>query len=96
MNVNQTVLVIGMFPYKFEDEKSGKMIEGCTVHYVDTNEVQERGNGLKPNKARISLEEFQKVQTQILPAFAQMNAILRLSTNKLEIQNFSDFEIVSL
>lgn len=92
MNVEKTVMILGMFPYNFKDEKTGNQISGCTLHYCDPDESVENGIGVKPVKSKIELEEFAKHQYSSFPATATLKGYISLSNMRLEVKSIENVE----
>jgi hypothetical protein len=61
--LTQRVFVLGARSYSFNDEKTGNLVEGASVKFVDGNKSQARGaTGLDVMEAALSKEALPALQ----------------------------------
>jgi len=91
VNGNYEVILIGLNPYQFEDEKTGRQIEGTKAHYAVIGEDLPNGVGLNPTSTRLDYQDFGKYSDLTLPCFATLHGQVRLSNMKFEASHFDNF-----
>ena len=50
MKMKQTAIMLSASQYSFEDEKAKKKVEGCSIHYVLTENLAPCADGERPVK----------------------------------------------
>lgn len=93
------VLILGISKYSFTDD-SGRLVEGTTVHYVQTPGVSENAQrGLLPAKATLPIEAFDGTFNNVtFPVKAKAGITLNLSNkrNPIKVTGFHIKEAVKL
>ncbi|MGX1195506.1 hypothetical protein [Metabacillus sp. SLBN-84] len=93
------VLILGISKYSFNDD-SGRLVEGTTVHYVQTPGVNGADKkGLLPAKATLPVEAFEGMFSgAAFPCKAKAGITLDLSNkrNPIKVTGFHIKEAVKL
>lgn len=77
------VIVIGASRYKFPDNKTGEVIEGCKVHYADLNDSQKDDMiGHVPQTANLPYEYFEVISSQPIPGIYEAQLTVDLTARK--------------
>lgn len=86
------VVVTGVTQYSFEDQNTGKLIEGCNVHFLNL-ETEENSNlvGYVPMKSAIPYDSFKKFSHLEYPQFCKATIKLLLSGKRPSVK-FINFE----
>lgn len=91
MAINQRVIVLGVSRYKFPNEKTGELIEGCKVHYMEEGfENQADSIGYVPQTAIIDFEEFEGFDPDKVPGVytAALTVSMRTKKPTLKVVGF--------
>lgn len=86
------VIVLGLSRYKFAQEGTGEVIEGCKVHYVEDGfQNEENSMGLIPQTAIIDFEHFETFDQKQIPGRydAEFNISLRGRKPTLKVAGFT-------
>lgn len=86
---NDLVTVLGVSWYQFQDEKSGRNVEGTTVHYYSHEKNTDPNStdlGFKPVKATLPLSEYAKFQDKSFPFDAEIDFSLTVRRGKPDIK----------
>lgn len=94
--MNTDVIVLGVRPYNFEDERTGKQISGASVYVLPLENDDVEVSGLIPAKYTLTMEQFKEIANVSFPARAKMSMTFNLSTKKLRFDRFSNFEPLTL
>lgn len=71
MNKDVVVNILGVQPYSFTDEKTGREIKGCSVYFHEEKEQNnEFGVGFIPRKASLPLEMYANISKFNFPCKA--------------------------
>ena len=92
----EQVLICSINEYSFNDNETGKLIEGATVWVVPLSSNDEYTKGSKPQKFSMKLEDVQQLKSVELPAFADMHLKANISRNSLTLKGFDNFKEFSL
>ncbi|RJG23305.1 hypothetical protein [Paenibacillus thiaminolyticus] len=96
MEQKMKVVVLGASRYAFEDEKSGREIEGCKVHYVPIAASTENNQkGLIPKAETMEYSFFNELGT--VPGLYEATVTFSMSSKniKAKVSNFSFIEPVT-
>lgn len=91
MNGSYEVILIGMNPYNFTDEKTGREISGTKAHYAVIGEDLPNGIGLNPTSTRLEYTDFGAYTGVEMPCYATLKGVVRLSNMKFEAESFTNF-----
>lgn len=83
------VTVLGVSWYQFQDEKSGRNVEGTTVHYYSHEKNADPNSpqlGYVPVKATLPLSEYAKYQGKSFPFDAEIDYSLTVRRGKPDIK----------
>lgn len=88
------VVVTGVTKYSFEDNSTGKLIEGCNVHFLNL-ETEDNGNlvGYVPMKSSIPYDQFKKFTSLEYPQHCRATVKLFLASKRPSVK-FTDFDPV--
>lgn len=92
----EQVLVCSINEYSFNDNETGKLIEGATVWVVPLSANDDYTKGSKPQKFSMKLEDVHLFNSVQLPAFADMHLDANISRNSLTLKGFDNFKEFSL
>lgn len=90
---DELVTVLGVGRYSFNDDKSGRLVEGTTVHYYSHNdEKQSDLLGYKPAKATLPLDHYEKYQGKSFPFDATIDFSLVIKSGKpaVKVNGFNE------
>lgn len=93
------VMILGVSRYDFDDNKTGKNLKGCSVHYVQLTHSQEADKfGYFPAKANLSYEDFEAFQGLKFPLQADAEWTLDMSNkrNPVKIVGFINLEHIEV
>lgn len=96
MEQKMKVVVLGANRYSFEDEKSGREIEGCKVHYVTMDSGEEENQmGMIPKSENMPYAYYNQLGQ--VPGVYDATVTFQLSgkTLKAKISNFKFIEPVT-
>lgn len=96
MEQKMKVVVLGASRYSFEDERSGREVEGCKVHYVSLESVnEENSKGLLPKSETMEYGYFKELGT--IPGVYEANVqfVLQGRGLKAKITDFKFLEPVT-
>ncbi|SFF49442.1 hypothetical protein SAMN04487969_15518 [Paenibacillus algorifonticola] len=85
------VLILGASRYKFPQEGTGEIIEGCKVHFVEEDGGEEENNiGRIPQTTIMDYEFYEYVKKQPLPSIFEADMIVSMRGKKptLKIADF--------
>lgn len=88
------VIVLGVSRYSFADQKTGEVIEGTKVHYVEASQNGEENNiGHTPQTANMPFRYFDDVSFNPIPAIADCNLRIDLTGRKpsIKVIGFDNF-----
>ena len=88
----EEVLVCSINEYSFNDNETGKLIEGATVWVVPLSSDDEYTKGSKPQKYSMKLEQVQQFKSVELPVLADMHLKANISRNTLTLKGFDNFK----
>jgi hypothetical protein len=91
------VLILGVNKYEFLDDKSQKMVKGCSVHYVQLTHAHEEDKvGYFPTKASLPYEVFEQFRGQKFPmqGDASISFDLANKRNPIKVTAFSNLQNV--
>ena len=77
MRMRQVAVLLFASQYSFEEEKTGREVKGCSVHYILTEDLspcydEERSaKGYRPAKASLPFEVYDK--TKDVPGFYHLD-----------------------
>lgn len=83
------VTVLGVSCYQFQDEKSGRNVEGTTVHYYSHEKNNDPNNvdlGFKPVKATLPLQAYESFLGKSFPFDAEIDYSLTVRRGKPDIK----------
>lgn len=81
------VLVTGIRPYMFTDEKSGQVLDGISVQILDLQRIEENGfSGLEWNK--LSAPSSLKTQLKDVPGFYDVETKITAGKAKIRGMEF--------
>lgn len=92
----EEVLVCSINEYSFNDNETGKLIEGATVWVVPLFSDDEYVKGSKPQKYSMKLEQVQQFNSVELPALADMHLKANISRNTLVLKGFDNFKVFNV
>lgn len=79
-NQTLTIKVIGAKSYSFNDDKSGRLVEGVNVFYETTPEDRNQGVGIIPAKMNLPYESWDKVRNLPFPSICEPIMEQKLTT----------------
>lgn len=88
----EEVLVCSLNEYSFNDNETGKLIEGATVWVVPLNADDEYTKGSKPQKYSMKPEQVKHLQSVELPVFADMHLTANISRKTFNLKGFDNFK----
>lgn len=91
------VLILGVQKYQFTDEKTGREVAGCSVHYVQlTHSDDEDKIGYFPTKASLKSEQFNQFRGLTFPITGKASIQFDLSNkrNPIKVTGFTLEEAV--
>lgn len=72
MENNLKVTVLGVQPYKFNDDKTGREVSGCSVYFIEQKpQNDDFGVGYLPKKASLPYEAYGFLKTFQFPQEAE-------------------------
>lgn len=93
------VIVLGCAQYSFEDQKTKRMVEGTTVHYVTQESVNEDFKvGNIPTKASLEFGAFNDMKGWSFPCLAEASITLDLTNNRnpIKVTGFKPIKSIAL
>lgn len=92
MEQKMKVVVLGATRYAFEDEKTGREIEGCKVHYVPIDSSAENNQrGLIPKAETMEYSFFNELST--VPGLYEATVAFSMAGRNLKAK-ISDFSFI--
>jgi hypothetical protein len=89
------VMVLGASRYKFPQEGTGEIIEGCKVHFVEENGGQEKDNiGRIPQSVVMDYEFYEYISNKPLPALMDAELTVSMRSKKMQLK-IVDFEFIA-
>lgn len=93
--MQQKVLVLGASRYKFPQEGTGEIIEGCKVHFVEEKGGEEENNiGRIPQSVIMEFDFYDYIKNKPLPAICNAEITISMRGKKPSLK-IIDFEFVS-
>lgn len=93
--MNQRVLVLGASRYKFPQEGTGEIIEGCKVHFVEEQSGQEENNiGRIPQSIVMDYDFYEYIASKPLPAICEAEITISMRGKKPTLK-IVDFKFVA-
>lgn len=99
MEKKLVVTVLGVQPYKFNDDKTGREVSGCSVYFIEQNaQNDEYGVGFVPKKASLPHEAFQYLKTFQFPQDCEpvMETFFTSRGAKIKITDFKPLKTADL
>lgn len=94
----QKVVMLGTSKYSFTDKESGRLVEGCSVHYLDVDRSFQGGDkaGYQPLKTTLDISLFDKYKHYQFPLFANCDIDINFNAKKpyLKILGFEPLETI--
>lgn len=92
------VIVTAISRYNFTDQDTGRQVQGCAVHYLDTqtNESQDT-TGYFPGKANVDYLAYERLSRMEFPQICEAELVFNLaSKNKTwKIKDFNPLGILA-
>lgn len=89
------VLILGASRYKFPQEGTGEIIEGCKIHFVEEQGGEEENNiGRIPQTQIMDYEFYEYIRSNPLPALFDADFIISMRGKKPSLK-IADFTFVS-
>lgn len=89
------VMVLGASRYKFAQEGTGELIEGCKVHFVEEKAGKEENNiGRIPQTTILDYEFYEYISSKQLPALCDAEMIVSMRGRKPSLK-IVDFKYLS-
>lgn len=91
------VLILGVRPYDFTDEKTGKQVTGVSCWVLPlVNEDPANSVGLLPVKYSLTSTQYSAIAGASLPAVAEMHMQLNIATKRIKFDHFENIQPVDL
>jgi hypothetical protein len=92
------VIVTAVSRYNFTDQDTGRQVQGCAVHYLDTQKNQsEHTMGYMPGKANVDYLAYDRLSRMEFPQICEAELVFNLaSKNKTwKIKDFNPLGILA-
>ena len=77
------VIILGASKYSFEDRETGRQIEGCKVHFLNLEEMDEENvTGFIPSSANMPYKYHEAVRSLELPHLAEAGVTVSFTGKK--------------
>lgn len=95
--MKRKVVVLGVKRYKFPDRETGEIRDGCSVHYIDLETVEENDlYGVLPQKASLPYETFEKFKNGTGIYEADLALDFKGKQPTIKLKDFTFFKKIDL
>lgn len=91
-------LILAVQKWSFEDEKTGQLRQGVTVHLVPTGQpsTDENTLGIRPMKYTLTLDEFSRFTGNRYPAMAKVDFAMNFTNGKIIPVAFKNIQSIDI